>query len=182
MDPYTGEIRIFAGTFAPVNWLFCQGQLLPIEPYQALYSLFGTTYGGDGQTTFALPSLSGRVVVGQGQLPGGSNYPMAQQFGAESVALNGNHLPAHAHPFTGTLGVASESPAWAQANPTGHTFGFHGTSAYSTELGPNPGTLAAGAVTGQASAAGAGQPHANIQPVLATNYIICTDGIYPSQP
>ena len=78
MEPYTGELRIFAGNFAPVSWLFCQGQLLNISEYEVLFQLIGTTYGGDGQTTFALPNLQSRVVVGQGPLPGGSTYQMGQ--------------------------------------------------------------------------------------------------------
>ncbi|GAA4393146.1 phage tail protein [Hymenobacter koreensis] len=180
MEPYLGEIRIFGGNFAPLGWLYCQGQLLSISEYDSLYALIGTTYGGDGQTTFALPNLSSRVVVGQGQLPGGSNYLMAQQLGVENVTLNGTQLPAHAHPFTGTIGVVTSSDR-DQPNPTGATFGSNGTSAYSAGLGDKPGTLGAGSVTGQASVVGAGQPHPNIQPVLATSYIICTSGIWPSQ-
>jgi microcystin-dependent protein len=178
MDAFIGEIRIFAGNFAPVGWLFCQGQLLPISEYETLYSLIGTTYGGDGQTTFALPNQSGRLVASQGQLPGGSNYQMGQLLGVENVLLNGNQLPTHTHPLAATIGVTLDGPA--VADPTNNYFGASGALAYVADLGENPGSLVNGTVTGRSSVAGAGQQHANIQPVLALNYIICTAGVYPS--
>jgi microcystin-dependent protein len=180
MEPYTGEIRVFAGNFAPVSWLFCKGQLVRISEFDALYALIGTTYGGDGQTTFALPNLSSRVVVGQGPLPGGSSYQMGQQMGVETVPLTGNQLPVHSHPFTGTIGVPS-GPDRDQKSPTGSLFGSNGATVYSSTL-DKADKLGDGAVVGQSSVAGGSQPHPNIQPVLATNYIICTQGIYPTQP
>ena len=181
MEPYTGEIRIFAGNFAPQGWLYCQGQLLAISEYEALYTLIGTTYGGDGQQTFALPSLASRVVVGQGPLPSGSTYELGQALGTENVTLTAAQAPLHGHPFSGTLGVV-EGGGTAQANPTNNYFGPKGGNAYSAALADKPGKLASGAVVGQASVAGGSQAHTNIQPVLATSYIICTSGIYPSQP
>jgi microcystin-dependent protein len=180
MEPYTGEIRVFAGNFAPVGWLTCQGQLVQISEFSALYSLIGTTYGGDGQSTFALPNLSSRVVVGQGPLPGSSSYQLGQQMGVETVSLLNTQLPTHSHPFTGTIGVPSGSDR-DQTNPVGSYFGSNGTALYSSTLGTAD-KLGDGAVTGQSNVVGGSQPHANIQPVLAVSYIICTQGNYPSQP
>jgi microcystin-dependent protein len=180
MTAYIGEVRIFGGNFAPVGWLLCQGQILQIAEYEALYSLLGTTYGGDGVTTFALPDLRSRLVAGQGQLPGGSNYLMGQKLGTETVTLNSSQLPVHNHALTATIGVPESGTA--KNDPTGIYFGFGGANAYTTALGTNPGTLAPNSVVGQAGAAGGGQSHANIQPVLALNYIISTEGVYPSQP
>jgi len=179
MEPYTGEIRIFAGNFAPVSWLFCQGQLLQIAEYEALYTLIGTTYGGDGQTTFALPNLQSRVVVGQGPLPGGTTYQMGQAVGTENVTLTSNQLPAHTHPFAGTVGVLAGGTN--QTNPAGNYFGAGGGPTYNTGLGTKPTTLAKGIVAGQSSVVGGSQPPTNVQPVLAINYIICTTGYYPTQ-
>jgi len=182
MEPYVGEIRIFPGNYAPENWLFCQGQLLPISEYEVLYSLLGTTYGGDGQTSFALPDLRSRVVVGLGPLPGGATYQMGQLLGTETSTLSPAQVPAHGHTFTGTVGVvvAGGTP---QANPTGNYFGGRGATAYTAALGPAPSTLPSGAVVGVSSPSpGGSQAHANVQPVLATNYIISLTGIYPSRP
>lgn len=181
MEPYTGEIRIFPGNFAPLGWMFCQGQLLSIGEYDTLYTLLGTRYGGDGLTTFALPDLRSRVVVGQGPLPGGSDYQMGQSMGTESVSLTSNQVPAHGHPFTGTIGVV-EATGTPQVKPTGNYFGGSGAAAYATALGTTPGMLPAGAVEGVSSPSpGGSQPHANVQPVLATNYIISLQGTYPSR-
>jgi microcystin-dependent protein len=180
MEPYTGEIRIFAGNFAPVNWFLCKGQLLSISQYEALYTLIGTTYGGDGQTTFALPNLQSRVVVGQGPLPGGSTYQMGQAVGTENVLLTGGQLPTHTHPFAGT--VSALSGGTSQTNPAGNYFGAGGGTTYNNGPGTKPTTLAAGIIAGQSSVVGGSQPHTNVQPVQAINYIICAEGIYPSQP
>lgn len=180
MEPYLGEIRIFGGNFAPEGWLFCQGQLLKISDYEALYTLISTYYGGDGQTTFALPSLASRVVVGQGTLPGGSTYGLGQAMGTENVTLTAAQAPLHSHPFSGSVGVTDGGKP--QTNPTGNYFGPTGDIAYATALGDAPGTLASEAVLGQANMAGGSQTHVNIQPVLATSYIICIAGAWPSQP
>lgn len=179
MDPYIGEIRIFAGMFAPDGWQYCQGQMLSINGNEALFQLIGTTYGGDGQTTFALPNLSSRVVVGQGQLAGGASYQMGQMPGVESVTLNANQLAAHTHPFTGS--VAASAGGAGTTNPGGNYFGDQGRATnYASTLGNTPGTLGDGAIVGQSSPAGSSQAHANIQPVLAISYIISMQGIYPS--
>ncbi|MBD2714350.1 phage tail protein [Microvirga sp. STR05] len=182
MEPYLGEIRIFGGNFAPVGWLFCQGQLLQISDNDALFTLLGTTYGGDGVTTFGLPNMASRVTVGQGQGPGLSNYVVGQVMGAESVTLTTLQLPAHAHPFNGTISAIAGETATAQTNPTGAYFSDRGESAYNLVVGDTPAELGTGALSGQATPAGGSQPHPNIQPVTAINYIIATAGIWPSQP
>lgn len=162
-DPYIGEIRMFAGNFAPVGWLFCQGQTLAISDYDALFNLIGTTYGGDGQTTFALPDLSSRIPVHQG-----ANYPLGARGGAETVTLDVRHLPPHSH-----QAFASSSPA-VTALPMDATWGGAARSAYS---GSAPSTALSGA---SLMPAGGGQPHENMPPFLAVNFIISLFGIYPS--
>lgn len=178
MENYLGEIRIFAGNFAPQGWLFCQGQLLAINQNNALYALLGTTYGGDGQNTFGLPDLRGRAIVGAGQGPGLSPYQIGQAAGQESVTLTTPQLPVHQHPVQGS--VRAITGAAGQASPSQAYFGDKGGSTY--QSGASTGALAPNAVSGQTNPTGDGQPHANLQPLLATNYIIATEGIFPSQP
>jgi microcystin-dependent protein len=180
MEPYVGEIRIFGGTFAPLGWQFCQGQLLSISEYATLFNLLGTTYGGDGQNTFAVPNLASRVVVGQGQAPGRAAYSMGQLLGVENVMLNASQLPVHGHPFTGSVGVVTGASA-SQLNPNNAYFGDKGVSTYNAGLGAAPATLGPGGISGVSSVVGGSQPHSNIQPVTALNYIIATEGIYPSR-
>lgn len=177
MDNYVGEIRIFAGNYAPENWAFCKGQLLPINQYDALYALIGTTYGGDGQTTFALPNLQSRVVVGQGQSSSGTNYQMGMVAGVEAVTLTTQQLPTHQHPILSSTVLGVTSGGTSQSGPAGAYFGNQGGSTYGTSPDVQ---LNTGALTGQSTVAGTSQPHTNIQPVLATNYIIALQGIYPS--
>jgi len=177
MENYVGEIRIFAGNFAPADWAFCKGQLLPIGENEALFQLIGTTYGGDGQTTFAVPNLQSRVAVGQGQSPQGSNYTVGMAGGVEAVTLNTLQMAAHQHPVTNSSIVAITGGT-AQNTPGGAYFGNSGGAAYANSNSGN--SLNPGAVTGQSTPAGGSQPHSNIQPVLALNYIIALTGIYPS--
>ena len=178
MTSYIGEIRIFAGNFAPQGWFFCQGQLLPISEYDTLYSLIGTTYGGDGVNTFALPDLRSRAVLGQGQLPGGSTYQMGQLLGQENVTLTTNQMPAHQHPVSATLQAHTGTPA--QDSPEGAYFGDKGGRSYGANNGSTK--LAAGSVTNpQLGPAGGSQPHENRQPVQVLNYCIAISGIYPSR-
>lgn len=177
MNNYIGEIRIFGGIFAPVGWLFCNGQLLSISDYYTLFALIGTTYGGDGQNTFALPNLQSRVVVGMGQGTGLSNYPQGTAAGTENVTLTTNQMPSHQHPVQGTLravtgGIGQTSPAQAY-------FGDKGSDSYTNA--PGISKLAADALSLSLQPAGNSQPHSNIQPVLAIQYIIATEGIYPTQ-
>jgi microcystin-dependent protein len=166
-QPYIGEIRMFAGNFAPQGWMFCEGQLLPIAENDALFNLFGTTYGGDGQSTFALPDLRGRLPVHQG-----SGFTLAQNGGAEQVTLTVNQIPAHTHPFQASGNPASSSspanqlPAITQAA----TITPYGTDAPQVQLSPNS--------VGQA---GGSQPHDNFQRYLCVDFIISLFGIFPSQ-
>lgn len=169
--PYIGEIRIFAGTFAPVGWAFCDGQLVPIANNDALFSLIGTTYGGDGQTTFALPDLRGRAPVHQGQGPGLSSYSVGESGGTEQVTLNTQQLPAHTHaPVASTDAAIASSPAgrvWA-ASANYHAFAS-GQGAGATAM--SPWALAP---------AGGSQPHDNMLPFQAVHFIIALEGIWPS--
>ena len=164
METFLGTILLFAGNFAPRGWAFCNGQLLPINQNQALFSLLGTTYGGDGRTTFALPDLRGRVPVHAGQGTGLTNRTQGQSFGAESVTLTVGQLPAHTHPNTSELPHVGEMP-----NPTPEVaIAFNRDAAMTT-------------VTIQSGPAGGGQPVAISPPSLALNYIIALEGIYPSR-
>jgi len=179
MENYIGEIRIFPGNFAPEGWFFCSGQLLSISEYETLFVLLGTTYGGDGVTTFAVPNLQSRAVVGMGQGPGLSNYAQGQMAGQESVTLLSTQIPPHQHPVTATLQAHTGTPT--QDSPEGAYFGDGGGRSY----GPNNNStkLAAGSLASpQVGPAGGSQPHPNTQPSLAINYIIAWQGIYPSQP
>ncbi|HET6509765.1 MAG TPA: tail fiber protein [Baekduia sp.] len=170
--PYVGEIRIFAGTFAPLNWAFCDGQLLPISENETLYQLIGTTYGGDGDQTFALPDLRGRAPKHQGTGSGGSNtYTMGQSGGAEWVTLNVGQIPNHRHLLLATTGSGTT------ADPAGNILASSpSTSTYVD--GVTPGDALAAASVG---ARGGNLPHDNLMPYLAVNYIISLYGIFPSQ-
>ncbi|MBF9141098.1 phage tail protein [Hymenobacter properus] len=179
MDNYIGEIRVFAGNFAPENWAFCDGSLVSISENPALFQLVGTTYGGDGQTTFALPNLQSRVVVGQGVAATGTNYPIGMSTGVESVTLTTLNMATHAHPVSSSISAMNGgTPANTPAN---NQFGSNGASEYASPAGGANATLAPGSVTGQTTPVGNSAPHLNIQPVLATSYIIALTGIYPSQ-
>jgi microcystin-dependent protein len=177
-QPYVGEIRMFAGNFAPAGWMLCQGQLLPISENETLFNLIGTTYGGDGQSTFALPDLQSRIPIHQGQGSGLSNYVLAQTGGVETVTLTTNQIPAHTHPAVADGNIATGG------DPT-NTFPAATTSetVYTVPNAPgNPAapvfrTLNAGTLPLQ----GGSQPHSNIQPILALNFIISLFGIFPSQ-
>ena len=169
-EPFIGEIMLFAGWFAPQGWADCNGQLLPIAQYQALFSLLGTTYGGNGQVTFALPDLRGRVPVHFGQGPGLSSYNQGQIGGVESVTLIETQMPSHTHVARADLGLGTAS------SPTGALPARDpaGTPSYGNAL---TGALSASAI----AATGGSQPHTNVQPYLAIRYCIALQGIYPSQ-
>jgi microcystin-dependent protein len=164
-SPFIAEIRMFAGTFAPDGWAFCDGQLLPISQYDALFALIGTTYGGDGQSTFALPDLRGRAPVHQG-----TTWVLGQSTGSEQVTLTTGQLPSHAH-----AEAASTSPGDSDS-PVGRVPARNaaGSPVYGSNVDA---TLAAGAL----QAAGGSGPHANMQPYLAINFIISLFGVFPSQ-
>jgi microcystin-dependent protein len=163
-QPYVGEIRMFAGNFAPAGWMFCEGQLIPISENETLFQLIGTTYGGDGESTFALPDLRGRIPVHQG-----SGLVLAEQGGAEEITLTVNQIPAHAHPLlvnsgggtssatqNNTLAASPSLDLYRQAQPT--------VAQSPAAVGPTGGS----------------QPHTNFQPYLCINFIISLFGIFPS--
>jgi microcystin-dependent protein len=167
MENYLGEIRPVAFNFAPRGWALCQGQILPINQNTALFSLLGTTYGGNGQTTFALPDLRGRVALGEGQGPGLQNYDLGQVAGTEAVSLVTSQLPAHGHPVMGTITPAST------VSPAGRFPAVTPRRVYGTQAADT--TFAADTVR----LTGGSQPHNNQAPFLVINYIIALVGDYP---
>ena len=176
-DPFIGQIVSFGFTFAPVNWALCQGQTIPISQNDALYNLLGTTFGGDGVNTFALPNLSGRIPVNQGQGGGLSSYVMGQVSGTESVTLTTNTIPSHTHTVvaSSSAGTSNTPSAGAYLSDEGP-----GTPAVSTYVAGTPATQTALAGT-TISQTGNSLPHENRQPFLCINYCIALFGIYPSQ-
>jgi microcystin-dependent protein len=168
-DPFLGEIRLFAGNFAPAGWEFCEGQLLPIAQNDALFQLIGTTYGGDGRLTFALPDLRGRVPIHQGTLDN-ITFALAEAGGVEQVTLTTNQIPVHSHAFqaSGAGGSSSNAANHVPANsPSLNIYIEDVTSANMAIQAVNP--------------AGGNQPHTNMQPFLCVHFIIAVDGIFPSQ-
>lgn len=164
-QPYVGEIRIFAGNFAPAGWMFCEGQLLPISEYETLFNLIGTTYGGDGQSTFQLPDLRGRLPVHQG-----NGFTLAETGGVEEVSLTISQIPAHSHPLlASTLAGNANTPAnnvTAGSTVTLVYFDANATTAMGVNsIGPTGGS----------------QPHSNFQPYLCLDFIISLFGVFPSQ-
>jgi microcystin-dependent protein len=179
MDYYLGEIRIFGGTYAPEGWQNCDGQLVAISDNDALYSLLGTTYGGDGQTTFGLPDLRSRVPVGVGQsASSGNNYVRGQKVGVENVTLTTLQMPVHQHPLQASIKAVTNGTA--QASPSQAYFGDKGGDTYAAEVGTSK--LANDAVSGTLTPAGSSGNHTNMQPTLTVRYIIAMTGIYPSEP
>ena len=166
--PFIGQIAIYGFNFPPKNWAFCNGQLLPIAQNQALFSLLGTTYGGNGVTTFALPNLQGRVPVQWGQGPGLSNYVLGQQAGSTSVTLLSTQMPAHSH----TVTASSNAPS--QGSPAGAAWATAANIPYASTANAtmSPGALAS---------SGGSQPHDNMAPSLVLNYSIALVGIFPSR-
>ncbi len=165
-QPYVGEIRMFAGNFAPAGWMFCEGQLLPISENETLFQLIGTTYGGDGQSTFALPDLRGRVPIHEG-----NGFILAETGGAEEITLTVSQIPAHSHAMLGSTSTAG-SP-----DPTGNVMARVTTAAVFPYGTDNPITpLAPQAIL----PVGGSQPHTNFQPYLCVDFIISLFGIFPS--
>jgi microcystin-dependent protein len=169
-QPYIGEIRMFAGNFPPVGWAFCNGQLMPISQNDAMFVLIGTTYGGDGESTFALPNLQSRIPLHMGNGPDGVNYQLAEAAGTESVTLTTQQIATHNHALIGSLTAANTG------DPTNKVFGTSGQVAYLIEADPEV-QLAANAAT----PVGGSQPHENCQPFLCINYIISLFGLFPTQ-
>jgi microcystin-dependent protein len=168
-EPFYGEIKMFAGTFAPRGYAFCDGQLLAISQYDALFSLLGTTYGGDGRTTFGLPDLRGRVAIHQGQGPGLTNRVMGQRGGTERASVNVAQLPVHGHRLQASATGADDT------QPAGKLLAKATADIY-LEEDPDQ-NMASEAI----SQTGGGQTHGNLQPTLCINYIIALIGIYPSR-
>jgi microcystin-dependent protein len=171
-EPFIGQITLFAGNFAPRGWAFCDGQILFIAQNTALFSLLGTTYGGDGRTNFALPDLRGRAPVHMGQGPGLSLYVLGQVGGTENQTLTVNQIPAHAHTtqvFSNTDPATSTTPTNTFLANSGEV-PIYANSSNQTLAGPTTGS------------SGANQPFNNVQPYLALNYIIALQGIFPSRP
>lgn len=163
-QPYVGEIRMFAGNFAPAGWMFCEGQLLPISENETLFNLIGTTYGGDGQSTFALPDLRGRVPIHMG-----NGFILAETGGVEEVTLTVNQIPQHSHPMLGTTSTATDP------NPTNNVVAE--ATLFNCYIAANP---AIPMSTTSISSVGGSQPHTNFQPYLCVDFIISLFGIFPS--
>jgi microcystin-dependent protein len=164
-QPYVGEIRMFAGNFAPAGWMFCEGQLLPISEYETLFNLIGTTYGGDGQSTFALPDLRGRI-----PLHFGNGFTLAETGGVETVTLTVSQIAAHSHPLLGSGDIAN-SPN-AQSSVVAQSAQVNTFINGAPSVGMSPQIV---------SSVGGSQPHNNFQPYLCIDFIISLFGIFPSQ-
>ena len=178
MEGTIAEIRLFAGNFAPRNWAFCAGQIMSIAQNTALFSLLGTTYGGNGQTTFALPDLRGRVPVGTGQGPGLSNITLGEVSGTPTVTLLTTQIPAHNHPVTGSLNMGAKNGAGNSISPTGNYPAQGAANAYSTTQDAQMAALNGSITTGPT---GGSQPFSIMPPYLGMNYVICLFGIFPSR-
>ena len=163
-QPYVGEIRMFAGNFAPAGWMFCEGQLLPISENETLFQLIGTTYGGDGQSTFALPDLRGRIPIHQG-----NGFILAETGGAEEITLTVSQIPAHTHPLVASTNLSQDT------NPQNKVLGQSAGPLMYIQDTPDT-NLSAQAVT----SVGGSQPHTNFQPYLCVDFIISLFGIFPS--
>ena len=163
-QPYVGEIRMFAGNFAPAGWMFCEGQLLPISENETLFQLIGTTYGGDGESTFALPDLRGRIPIHQG-----NGFVLAETGGAEEITLTTQQIPIHSHPMLASVAAGQNS------DPANQVTAQHPTMSLYSALPPNAplSPLVVGSVGGS-------QPHTNFQPYLCVDFIISLFGIFPS--
>jgi microcystin-dependent protein len=164
-QPYVGEIRMFAGNFAPAGWMFCEGQLLPISEYETLFNLIGTTYGGDGQSTFALPDLRGRVPLHQG-----NGFTLAETGGVESVTLTVSQIPAHSHAFLATSSFGTAAGPGSNVLAQTQAIKLYDSTAPATAMAP-----------GTSGGTGGSQPHDNFQPYLCVDFIISLFGIFPSQ-
>lgn len=177
MEPFIGQILMFGGNFAPRGWALCDGQLLPISQWQALFSILGTTYGGDGRTTFGLPDLRGRIPIHAGNGPGLSSRPLGQKGGSESNFLTVQQLPSHSHNASGTIQLGTPSN---QASGNGHFLPVTtGANFYSDAQGN--GSLNSNSVNVTTSNTGGSREINNIQPFQVVNYIIALQGLFPSR-
>jgi len=177
-DPFLAQIVMFGGNFAPRGWAFCDGQILPIASYSALFSLLGTTYGGDGRTTFALPDLRGRSAIGARQGAGLPDFTLGQRGGEVSVTLNQSQIPSHSHAATAMVNATN-----ARGNseyPDSNTWASRSRDRDYSDSTPDV-TMNADAVTVQIGNTGSSQAHNNMPPFLAVNYIIALQGTFPSR-
>ena len=172
VQPYIGEVRMFGGNFAPVTWAFCNGQSMSISEYSALFNLIGTTYGGNGTTTFNLPNLQGRLCVGMGQGPGLSNYAIGQAGGTETVTPTTAQMPSHIHTLSATTTTST------LGTPGGNLTGKAPSGRMYTA---SPGETTGNLNVNSCSLTGGNQPHTNLMPSLCVSFIIALFGIYPSQ-
>lgn len=163
-QPYVGEIRLFAGNFAPAGWMFCEGQLLPISENETLFQLIGTTYGGDGQSTFALPDLRGRIPIHQG-----NGFILAETGGAEEITLTVNQIAAHSHPLLASAATATDPNPANNVSATTTQMEIYYADAPDSNMAPQ-----------SISPVGGSQPHTNFQPYLCVDFIISLFGIFPS--
>lgn len=174
-QPYVGEIRMFGGNFAPAGWMFCQGQLLPISEYETLFNLIGTTYGGDGQNTFALPNFQGRVPMHMGSSASLGTATLAQIGGVENVTLTTQQIPSHPHAMLATTSATTNAPTGALPAVASSST-VSGLQTYQ----PSGGALVT-LVPTMLQQSGGSQPHNNIQPYLCVSFIISLFGVFPSQ-
>lgn len=163
-QPYVGEIRIFAGTFAPLGWAFCDGSLVAISEYETLFNLIGTTYGGDGQNTFALPDLRGRLPLHMG-----GAFIIGQSGGVEQVGLTQQQIPAHSHAFLASTDAGTQPVATGLVPASSNVVKIYATGAPTAAMAP-----------AAMLSAGGNQPHSNVQPFLCVSFIISLYGIFPS--
>lgn len=173
--PYISEIKMFAGTFAPAGWFFCDGRLLPIAEYETLFNLIGTTYGGDGQTTFGLPDLRGRVPIHTGASIGTSNHILGETGGAEEVTITTNQMPGHNHAVNCSSAGTTQASMATKTTPLNNFPGTESTGAGIYETSSNS-TMNAGMI----GSTGGALPHYNLQPYLTVNFIIAWDGVFPT--
>lgn len=187
-DGFIGEIKMFGGNFAPRGWFLCQGQLIPISSNSALFSILGTTYGGDGRTTFALPDLRGRVSIGVGQRQGFNNYSLGQIGGAEKLQLKAFEVPPHSHSLSGVkfkgkmrAGATSRS----STDPANHVLptgiNFYGDPPATVDMAEGTVEISIDPDNSSTAIAGGGEPYLNLQPYVCINYIICAQGTFPSR-
>ncbi len=174
-EPFIGQIMMFAGNFAPRGWAFCQGQILSIAQNTALFSILGTTYGGNGQTTFALPDLRGRYPMQPGQGPGLSPRTLGEQGGTETVTLISTQMPAHTHALTASNSAAD------QPIPEGNVVATRIESGVPVNSYTTPNNINTTMAPNSIGIAGGSQPHNNMSPFLCINFIIALEGIYPSR-
>src|SRR6266550_3216493 len=169
-EPFIGELRMFGGNFAPAGWAFAQGQLMPISQNDALFNLYGTTYGGDGQETFAVPDLQGRLPMHQGTGPRGITYTIGEKGGVESVTLTTNQIPIHSHALVASQAIAQNSQPTDSIVAQSATVQLFITDVASSSLDSQ-----------MVQAVGGSQPHDNLQPYLCVSFIVSLFGLFPNQ-